>query len=92
MTFPLRLLITRRARYVSSCHLVELTAHEVTSLVWIRSRTFLCDGLIIIIIIITAEMLIIQTCPRSLKHNTEAFSQIPFYDLGFFSLVVLTWL
>lgn len=52
-----------RARNISSCHLVDLTAAAVTSLVWIRSRTFFGNALII------AEMLIIQTCPVLLNQR-----------------------
>lgn len=68
-----------RAHNMSSCHLVDFTAHEMTSLMWIRSGTFLSDGLII------AEMLIIQTCPaRRFETEHSPLFFFFFYDLGFF--------
>lgn len=71
MTFLLILMICRACNK-SSCHAVDLT--EVTSLMWIRSRTFFSGVLII------AEMLIIQTCPAQPCHILFVFFTILFIN------------
>lgn len=73
MTF-LVFLDLQGARYISSCHLVDFTAHEVTSLMQIRWRAFFSS------VLIMAEMLIIQTC-RAL--NTGFIYLFMLYELGF---------
>ena len=62
-----------------SCHLVDLTAAVVTSLMWIRLRTFLGNALIVII----TEVLIIQACPPLLNKCFDIFTTLEFLDINY---------